>query len=446
MVDMTARLDQSMRVGNEGAGVVVEAGANAQALLGKTVSAAAGAMFSQFRVLKAHEVIALPDGHHGGAGRVGVRQPDDGAVHARDDAARGPHRDRAHRGGVEPRPDAGQAVRQDGVGLVNIVRSAEHVKLLKELGAEHVLDSTSPTFAADLVEACVATKATIAFDAIGGGTLASQILTAMELGRESHDEDVQPLRLGDAQAGLHLRLARRSTDDARPHVRAVVGRRRLARVARAPEARPRGRHEAARARARRADDDVREPLHRDDLAARRDQARRDLALREACDRREVPDRPEQVDDATIAEQDSTALTLSRLQRAFTTQIDSLSNMRRGGRQKVVVEHVHVYPGGQAIVGDVTHVGRGVSGENAQQAHATDDKRTLAFAPGAEMRCTDQEREALPVAGGERQEALPDARGSARLRSAEGGAQRELSPRLLHRRGNRRTARGKGPHS
>ena len=149
---------------------------------------------------------------------------------------------------------------------------------------------------------------------------------------------------------------------------------------------------------------------------------------------------------TIAEQDSTALTLCRLQRAFTTQIDSLSNMRRGGRQKVVVEHVHVYPGGQAIVGDVTHVGRGISGENAQQAHATDDKRAVAFAPGAEMRCKDQEREALPVAGGERQEALPDARGSARLGSAEGGAQRELSPRLLHRRGNRRTARSKGPHS
>ncbi len=149
---------------------------------------------------------------------------------------------------------------------------------------------------------------------------------------------------------------------------------------------------------------------------------------------------------TLPQQDSAALTLSRLQRAFTTQIDSLSNMRRGGRQKVVVEHVHIYPGGQAIVGDVTHVGRGVSGENEQQAHATDDKRALAFTPGAEMRCTNEEREALPVAGGERQEALPDARRSARLGSAEGGAQWELSPRLLHRRGNRRTAGGKGPHS
>src|SRR5262245_3474956 len=61
---------------------------------------------------------------------------------------------------------------------------------------------------------------------------------------------------------------------------------------------------------------------------------------------------------TIPQQDSAALTLSRLQRAFTSQLDALSNMRRGGRQKVVVEHVHVYPGGQAIVGEVTHTGRG----------------------------------------------------------------------------------------
>jgi hypothetical protein len=139
---------------------------------------------------------------------------------------------------------------------------------------------------------------------------------------------------------------------------------------------------------------------------------------------------------TIPQQDSAALTLSRLQRAFTTQMDSLSNMRRGGRQKVTVEHVHVYPGGQAIVGNVTHTGRGASGEIEGQAHATDDQRAIAFAPGAEMRCADQEREAVPIASGEGQEALPNARWSARLGSAEGRAQRELSPRVLHRRGNR----------
>ena len=69
----------------------------------------------------------------------------------------------------------------DGVPLVNIVRSAEQVALLRELGAVHVLDSTSPSFRADLVEATAATGATLAFDAISGGKLASQILTAMEI-------------------------------------------------------------------------------------------------------------------------------------------------------------------------------------------------------------------------------------------------------------------------
>jgi len=68
----------------------------------------------------------------------------------------------------------------DGVGLVNIVRRQEHVDLLKKLGAAHVYNSTSPTFMDDLTEALVATGATVAFDAIGGGTIAGQILTAME--------------------------------------------------------------------------------------------------------------------------------------------------------------------------------------------------------------------------------------------------------------------------
>ena len=74
---------------------------------------------------------------------------------------------------------------------------------------------------------------------------------------------------------------------------------------------------------------------------------------------------------TIPQQDSAALTLSRLQRAFTTQLETLSNLRRGGRQKVVDEHVHVYPGGQAIVGEVTHTGRGAEDKNEGQARATD---------------------------------------------------------------------------
>jgi uncharacterized protein (DUF4415 family) len=124
---------------------------------------------------------------------------------------------------------------------------------------------------------------------------------------------------------------------------------------------------------------------------------------------------------TIPQQDSAALTLSRLQRAFTTQMDALSNMRRGGRQRVLVEHVNVYPGGQAIVGDVTHTGRGVSNENGGQSHAADDKRAIAASGSVPMWRPDPAREALPVSSCEGQEALSDARGGAGHRSTEGRA-------------------------
>jgi NADPH-dependent curcumin reductase CurA len=68
----------------------------------------------------------------------------------------------------------------DGVPLVNIVRSAEQVAILKGLGAVHVIDSSAPDFMTSLIAACTETGATLAFDAIGGGALAGQILTAME--------------------------------------------------------------------------------------------------------------------------------------------------------------------------------------------------------------------------------------------------------------------------
>jgi NADPH2:quinone reductase len=69
---------------------------------------------------------------------------------------------------------------QDGVNLVNIVRKPDQEELLRSLGAKYVCNSSSPSFMDDLTKALVATGATIAFDAIGGGKLASQILTCME--------------------------------------------------------------------------------------------------------------------------------------------------------------------------------------------------------------------------------------------------------------------------
>jgi NADPH2:quinone reductase len=70
--------------------------------------------------------------------------------------------------------------RKDGIALVNIVRSDEHVAQLREMGAAHVCNSSAPSFMTDLIDALVATGATLAFDAIGGGKLAGQILSAME--------------------------------------------------------------------------------------------------------------------------------------------------------------------------------------------------------------------------------------------------------------------------
>ncbi|MGH2360448.1 MAG: NADH oxidase, partial [bacterium] len=64
MKSMAGRLDQSMPVGNEGAGVVIGAGSSdeAQALLGKTVATFGGAMYSQYRCIKVGQCLALPKG------------------------------------------------------------------------------------------------------------------------------------------------------------------------------------------------------------------------------------------------------------------------------------------------------------------------------------------------------------------------------------------------
>ena len=107
-------------------------------------------------------------------------QSADLARHGRDHAAGRPQGAGAYRGRIQPRPDAEQDLLKDGVGLVNIVRNAEQEDILRKLGAKHVVDSSQPTFMDDLINALVETGATLAFDAIGGGRLAGQILTCME--------------------------------------------------------------------------------------------------------------------------------------------------------------------------------------------------------------------------------------------------------------------------
>src|SRR3954464_12286356 len=179
---MAGRLDESMPVGNEGAGVVMKAGASeaAQALLGKTGAMIGGAMYAQYRCLKAKDVLPLPDGTTPAEGASCFVNPltSLGMVET---MRREGHKALVHTAAAS---NLGQMLNKiclkDGIGLVNIVRSAEQADILRKLGAKHIVDSTAPSFMEDLTNALVETGATLAFDAIGGGRLAGQILSCME--------------------------------------------------------------------------------------------------------------------------------------------------------------------------------------------------------------------------------------------------------------------------
>jgi len=178
---MAARVDQSMPVGNEGAGVVVDAGADAQGLMGKTVAILGGAMYAQYRAVKAADALVVHDDATPkdaascfvnpltALGMVGTMRMEGHTALAHTAAA----------------SNLGQMLvkicLKDGVELVNIVRNPPQVALLRGIGAKHVVDTSAPSFMEDLIAALSATGATIAFDAIGGGKLAGQILTAMEV-------------------------------------------------------------------------------------------------------------------------------------------------------------------------------------------------------------------------------------------------------------------------
>jgi NADPH2:quinone reductase len=180
---MGARVDESMPVGNEGAGVVIGAGDSpaAQALLGKTVALLGGATYGQYRAVKAADVLVLPEGATPRDGASCFVNPLT-ALGMVETMRREGHTALVHTAAAS---NLGQMLNKiclkDGVQLVNIVRSPEQAELLRGIGAKHVVDSTSANFMEELTEALVETGATLAFDAIGGGKLAGQILTAMEI-------------------------------------------------------------------------------------------------------------------------------------------------------------------------------------------------------------------------------------------------------------------------
>ncbi len=182
MPAMAARVGQSLPVGNEGAGLVVAAGAApaAQALLGRTVALIGGAMYAQYRCMPAAQCLVLPEDATAADGASCFVNPltSLGMVET---MKREGHTALVHTAAAS---NLGQMLNRiclkDGIGLVNIVRKPEQAELLRGQGAVHVCDSSAPDFMAQLTEALVATGATIGFDATGGGTLAGQILQCME--------------------------------------------------------------------------------------------------------------------------------------------------------------------------------------------------------------------------------------------------------------------------
>jgi NADPH:quinone reductase len=177
-----ARVGQSLPVGNEGAGTVVATGSSnaARLLLGKTVAVAGGAMYTQYRCLDAAACLVLPEDVDAVAGAAAFVNPMTvlGMVETMRDEG---HTALIHTAAAS---NLGQMLNrvciEDGIPLISIVRSPAQVKLLTDQGARHVLDSTTATFMDDLTAAVAETSATLAFDAIGGGHLASRILTCME--------------------------------------------------------------------------------------------------------------------------------------------------------------------------------------------------------------------------------------------------------------------------
>lgn len=182
LATLGGRLDESMPVGNEGGGVVIAAGSGeeAQALLGKTVGVLGGAMYSEYRTLNVHQCLQMHDGVTAieaascfvnpltALGMVETMRMEgySGLVH------------------TAAASNLGQMLQKiclaDDVPLVNVVRKPEQAKLLRDIGASYVCDSSQDSFTQDLTDAIAATGAYLAFDATGGGELASQILTAME--------------------------------------------------------------------------------------------------------------------------------------------------------------------------------------------------------------------------------------------------------------------------
>ncbi|MGB1839432.1 MAG: zinc-binding dehydrogenase [Gammaproteobacteria bacterium] len=184
MGSLKPRLDESMPVGNEGAGIIIDAGINAKDLIGKTVGLAGGAMYSQYRCVPAASCLVMDEGTTPKQAASSFVNPLTALAFVETMKMEN-HTALVHTAAAS---NLGQMLvkicKDDGIQLVNIVRKQEQVDLLKSIGAEYVCNTSDESFMDDLVTALVETGATLGFDATGGGNngeLPGQILAAMEI-------------------------------------------------------------------------------------------------------------------------------------------------------------------------------------------------------------------------------------------------------------------------
>ena len=184
MGSLKPRLDESMPVGNEGAGIIIDAGINAKDLIGKTVGLAGGAMYSQYRCVPAASCLVMDEGTTPKQAASSFVNPLTALAFVETMKMEN-HTALVHTAAA---PNLGQMLvkicKDDGIQLVNIVRKQEQVDLLKSIGAEYVCNTSDESFMDDLVTALIETGATLGFDATGGGNngeLPGQILAAMEI-------------------------------------------------------------------------------------------------------------------------------------------------------------------------------------------------------------------------------------------------------------------------
>ena len=194
MRSLRPRLNQSISLGNEGAGTVIEAGAKAKYLIGKTVGLAGGGMYSQYKCLPSSSCLVMADGTNPKEAASSFVNPLT-ALGFIETMKLENHSAIIHTAAAS---NLGKMLvkicNNDSIPLVNIVRSSKQVEILKEMGAKIVCNTSDETFISDLVEAIKKTGANLAFDATGGGNegmLPGQILSAMETAALSFSKEYQ---------------------------------------------------------------------------------------------------------------------------------------------------------------------------------------------------------------------------------------------------------------